>query len=71
MTFVKRYCSQSDAINNIIMNRSEDDTYVNMLVHLLVGDGDKKRSARRKLLSPVLKVIGVSVGENYFVVNIG
>lgn len=42
-----------------------------MLILLLVGDGDKKRSARRKLLSPVLKVIGAAVGETYFVINVG
>lgn len=53
------------------MNRSEDDPYINMLILLLVGDGDKKRSARRKLLSPVLKIIGASVGESYFVINVG
>ncbi len=53
------------------MNRSEEDPYTNMLILLLVGDGDKKRSARRKLLSPVLKMAGAAVGETYFVVNIG
>jgi len=53
------------------MNRSEEDPYTNMLILLLVGDGDKKRSARRKLLSPVLKIVGAAVGESYFVVNIG
>ena len=53
------------------MNRSEEDTYTNMLILLLVGDGDKKRSARRKLLSPVLKVVGAAVGESFFVINIG
>lgn len=42
-----------------------------MIILLLVGDGDKKRTARRKLLSPVLKVVGGAVGEDYFVVNVG
>lgn len=42
-----------------------------MLILLLVGDGDKKRSARRKLLSPVLKISGAAVGSTFFVVNIG
>jgi hypothetical protein len=60
-----------EGINNIIMNRSSEDTYSNMLILLLVGDGDKKRTARRKLLSPVLKMVGAAVGESYFVVNIG
>lgn len=42
-----------------------------MLILLLVGDGDRKRSARRKVLSPILKVAGMAVGENFFVINIG
>lgn len=42
-----------------------------MIILLLVGDGDKKRTARRKLLSPVVKVIGAAVGESYFVVDVG
>jgi hypothetical protein len=33
-----------------------------MLILLLVGDGDKKRSARRRLLNPILKQVGVAVG---------
>lgn len=71
LSLIKKYCLQSESINNIIMNRSEEDPYSNMLILLLVGDGDRKRSARRKLLSPVLKVVGAAVGETYFVINVG
>lgn len=42
-----------------------------MLLLLLVGDGDRKRGARRKVLGPVLKVAGMAVGERFFVINIG
>ena len=42
-----------------------------MLILLLVGDGDKKRSARRKLMGPILKVAGIAIGNSYFVINIG
>lgn len=42
-----------------------------MITLLLVGDGDPKRLARRKLMNPSLKVIGAAVGETYFVINIG
>lgn len=53
------------------MNRSEGETIVDMLILLLAGDGDKKRSARRNLLSPIHKVAGVAIGSSFFVVNVG
>jgi hypothetical protein len=68
---IKKFCTSNDGISNIIINRSEDDNYLNMITLLLVGDGDPKRLARRKLMNPSLKVIGAAVGETYFVINIG
>lgn len=53
------------------MNRNKDESIVDMLILLMVGDGDRKRGARRKVLSPILKVGGIAVSENYFVINIG
>jgi hypothetical protein len=58
-------------MNNIVMNRNKDESIVDMLILLMVGDGDRKRGARRKVLSPVLKVGGMAVSDNYFVINIG
>lgn len=42
-----------------------------MLMRLLVGDGDRKRTARRKMLSPICKAIGCAVNKDILVVNIG
>lgn len=42
-----------------------------MLMRLLVGDGDRKRTARRKMLSPICKAIGCAVSRDVLVVNVG
>lgn len=41
-----------------------------MLILALVDDGDSKRSVRKKLLSPIMKFIGASVGKKFFAINI-
>lgn len=43
---------------------------IDLLIFALTDDGDLKRSVRRKLLSPVLKVAGAAVGNKYFAVDI-
>ena len=42
-----------------------------MLMRLLVGDGDRKRTARKKMLSPICKAIGCAVSKEVLVVNVG
>lgn len=42
-----------------------------MLIRLLVGDGDRKRTARKKMLSPICKAIGCAISKDMLVVNIG
>lgn len=42
-----------------------------MLMRLLVGDGDRKRTARRKMLSPICKAIGCAISKDSLIVNIG
>jgi hypothetical protein len=42
-----------------------------MLMRLLVGDGDRKRTARRKMLSPICKAIGCAISKDTLVVNVG
>lgn len=42
-----------------------------MLMRLLVGDGDRKRTARRKMLSPICKAIGCAISKDMLVVNVG
>lgn len=42
-----------------------------MVMRLLVGDGDRKRTGRRKLLSPICKAIGCAIGGHMMVVNVG
>lgn len=42
-----------------------------MLMRLLVGDGDRKRTGRRKMLSPICKAIGCAISKDILVVNIG
>ena len=59
---LKKYAIGAEGMNNIAINRSEDETVTDMLILLLTGDGDGKRSVRRKLLSPILKVAGIAVG---------
>lgn len=42
-----------------------------MLMRLLVGDGDRKRTGRRKMLSPICKAVGCSISKNMLVINVG
>lgn len=42
-----------------------------MLMRLLVGDGDRKRTARKKMLSPICKAIGCAISKDVLVVNVG
>ena len=41
-----------------------------MLMRLLVGDGDRKRTARKKMLSPICKAIGCVISKDVLVVNV-
>lgn len=43
---------------------------IDLLIFALADDGDVQRLVRRKLLSPVLKVIGAAVGNKYFAIDI-
>lgn len=52
------------------MNRTQGDKVLDLIIFALVDDGDYKRSVRRKLLSPVLKIVGAAVGNKYFAVDI-
>lgn len=42
-----------------------------LLMKLLVGDGDRKRAGRRKMLSPICRAIGCAIGKNIIIVNVG
>lgn len=42
-----------------------------MLMRLLVGDGDRKRTARRKMLSPICKAVGCAISKDMLVINVG
>jgi hypothetical protein len=42
-----------------------------MLMRLLVGDGDRKRTARKKMMSPICKAIGCAISKNMLVLNVG
>lgn len=42
-----------------------------LLLRLLLGDGDRKRSARRKMLSPICKAMGCCIGKDVIVANVG
>ena len=42
-----------------------------ILMRLLVGDSDRKRTARRKMLSPICRVVGCSISKNIVIINVG
>ena len=42
-----------------------------ILMRLLVGDGDRKRTARRKMLSPVCRAVGCCISKNMVIINVG
>lgn len=66
-----KFCSSSEGIRSIKLREVEGMPIPAMLMRLLVGDGDRKRTARRKLLSPICKAIGCGIGKNILVVNVG
>lgn len=40
-----------------------------ILIRILAGDGDKKKTARKKLMSPVTKAVGCCIGEDLIIIN--
>ncbi len=42
-----------------------------MIMRLRVGDGDRKRTARRKMLSPICKAVGCAISKSMLVINVG
>lgn len=66
-----KFCSSSEGIRSIKLREVEGMPIPAMLMRLLVGDGDRKRTARRKLLSPICKAVGCGIGKNILVVNVG
>jgi hypothetical protein len=68
---LERYCLGSEEVRSIKLSGVEGAAVGTMLMRLLVGDGDRKRMARRKLLSPISKVIGCAIGRDLLVVNVG
>jgi hypothetical protein len=68
--YLRRYTKSSENTNNFIMNRTEGDKIIDLLIFALVDDGDYKRSVRRKLLNPTLKHVGAAVGSKFFAVDV-
>ena len=66
-----KFCVESEGIRSIKLRDMEGMPIPAMLMRLLVGDGDRKRTGRRKLLSPVCKAIGCAIGKNVMIVNVG
>jgi len=66
-----KFCSHTEGIRSLKLKDVEGMPIQAMLFRLLLGDGDKKRSARRKLLSPISKSIGAAIGIINLVVNAG
>ncbi len=66
-----KFCSASEGVRSIKLKEIEGMPIAAMLMRLLVGDGDRKRTARRKMLSPICKAIGCAISKDVLVVNVG
>lgn len=66
-----RFCLASEGVRSIKLKDVEGMPIGAMLMRLLVGDGDRKRTGRRKMLSPICKAIGCAISKDILVINIG
>ena len=66
-----KFCASSEGIRSLKLRDINGMPTEALLLRLLLGDGDRKRTARKKLLSPICKAIGCCIGKNIIVVNVG
>lgn len=66
-----RFCGSCEGVKTIKMKEVSQMSIETIMMLLLVGDGDRKRIARRKMLSPISKVVGCVVGLDMIVLNVG
>ena len=70
-SLLDKFCVQSQGIRSIKLTGVDGMPINAMIMRLLIGDGDRKRTGRRKLLSPICKVIGCAISKQALVVNVG
>lgn len=66
-----KFCLSTEGIRTIKLKDIEGMSITTMLMRLLTGDGDRKRTARRKMLSPICKVIGCTISKDTLIINVG
>lgn len=66
-----KFCAASEGVRSIKLKEVEGMPIPAMLMRLLIGDGDRKRTARRKMLSPICKAVGCAISKDVLVVNVG
>lgn len=68
---LSKFCSGTENVRSIKLRECEGMSIPSILMRLLVGDGDRKRTARKKLLSPICKAVGCAIGKNVLIINVG
>lgn len=68
---ISKFCTTSEGVRSIKLTNVDEMPIIAMLFRLLIGDGDRKRTGRRKLLSPICKAIGCAISKDALIVNVG
>ena len=70
-SLLEKFCTSSEGIRSLKLKEIKGMPIEALLLRFLIGDGDRKRAARRKMLSPICKAIGCCIGKDVIVANVG